>query len=300
VVAQVSKKTLRHQTSPPPVTRGRLKTWVCLAPSILFLTLVFVWPTVALLRRSLFDPSFTWEHYARIIHEPVYLEVLWITFKIATIVTVLTVFLGYPLAYAVYRMKGPLRLLLLSVVLLPFWTSLLVRTFAFILLLQQQGVLNRALVSLQIVKEPVAWVYNLPGVLIGMTYMLLPYMVLSLYSVMHRIDPMLEWSAMSLGAGRLRAFASTVLPLSVPGLVVGSSIVFLLSLGFFVTPTLLGGRREQMLSMVIEAQVNELLNWGFAAALSAILILATALLGSILFATGRLLSRHTTSFDEIL
>jgi putative spermidine/putrescine transport system permease protein len=280
--------------------RDRLTTWLFIVPSVLFVLLVFVFPTLIFLRRSFFDPSFTLQNYARIVHEPVYLQVIWITFKIAIIVTALTVVFGYPFAYAINRARGTLKLILLGLTLLPFWTSLLVRTFAFILLLQQQGLINRVLLTLHVISTPVALVYNLPGVLIGMTYMLLPYMVLPLYGILHRIDPKIEWSATSLGASRLRAFCSTTLPLSAPGVVAGSAIVFLLSLGFFVTPALLGGPREQTISMIIEAQVNQLLNWGFAAALSVVLILITAFFAMVVVGGGWIISKRKPSLGELL
>jgi len=180
-------------------------------------------------------------------------------------------------------------------VLMPFWTSLLVRTFAFMMLLQDQGPINRFLLNLHLVGQPLPMVYNLFGVLVGMTYMLLPYFVLPLYSSMDRVDPMLEMSAVGLGASRVRAFFSTVFPLSLPGMLSGAAIVFMLSLGFFVTPALLGGRKEQMLSMLIEAQVNKLLDWGFASALCVILIASTAIFGGLLYALTRLYSRKISS-----
>lgn len=284
------EKTQRH--------RVRRLSWMGILPALLFLSIVFVIPVGALVRRSVFDPSITWEHYARIVREPIYVNVLWITFKIAIIVTLSCVIIGYPMAYATYRVHGRWKWLLLGFVLLPFWTSLLVRTFAFMLLLQRQGVINRALLTLHLIDEPIPMVYNLTGVLVGMTYMLLPYMILPIYSVLDRIDPLLELSAVGLGASRFRAFTSTVLPLSVPGIVAGASLVFLLALGFFVTPALLGGRKEQMLSMVIEAQVNEILNWGFASALCVLLIVATAVFALLLSTAAWCISRKKLLVKE--
>jgi ABC-type spermidine/putrescine transport system permease subunit I len=256
------------------------------APAVLILGLFYVVPVVILLSRSLFDPEFTLEHYARIFNQSVYLEVLWITFEISFIVTVLTLVFGYALAYVIYRASNRVRLILLAFVLLPFWTSLIVRTFTFIILLQREGVVNDVLLSMGLISEPLQMVYNRTGVLIGMTYMLLPYMVLSIFSVLDRIDPIFQRVAVGMGASRLRAFVSTVLPLSLPGVFVGSSLVFLLSLGYFITPALLGGRTDQMIAMVIEDQVNVTLNWGFASALSATLLVATALFGILLAGVG--------------
>lgn len=264
----------------------RLIHWLGIAPAVLTLGLFYVIPVGMLLSRSLFDPDFTLEHYERIFNQSVYLDVLWITFEISLIVTALTLVMGYALAYAIYRASNRMRLVLLAVVLFPFWTSLIVRTFTFIILLQREGFVNDALLSLGLITEPLQMVYNRTGVLIGMTYMLLPYMVLSIFSVLDRIDPIYQRVATGMGASRLRAFASTVLPLSLPGVFVGSSLVFLLSLGFFITPALLGGRTDQMIAMVIEDQVNATLNWGFASALSATLLIATALFGGLLGIVG--------------
>jgi putative spermidine/putrescine transport system permease protein len=273
-------------------------SWAIVVPVLLFLGLFFLLPVGALVQRSFFDPDFTLKHYAHVFREPVYLHVLWITFKMSFLVTLATIFLGYPFAYAIYRARRGRKWFLLGLVLMPFWTSLLVRTFAFMMLLQDQGPINRFLLSLQLVGQPVPMVYNLFGVVFGMTYMLLPYFVLPLYSVMDRVDPMLELSAQGLGASRVRAFFSTVFPLSLPGMFSGAALVFMLALGFFVTPALLGGRQEQMLSMLIESQVNKFLDWGFASALCVLLIAATAIFGGLLYATGRFYSRKKTLLSE--
>lgn len=277
-----------------PYRTGRgTALWLSILPIIIFLTVFFFIPIGSLLERSFFDPNFTLDNYTHIFLEPVYLHVLWITFEIAAMVTVATVLIGYPFAYAIYRTSGVVRWLLLGLVLLPFWTSLLVRTFAFTLLLQNQGPINRLLLTLHFIKQPVPLVYNLPGVLFGMTYMLLPYFTLPLFSTMDRIDPLLEKCALGLGASGIRAFFSTVFPLSLPGALTGAALVFMLSLGFFVTPALLGGPRQTTISMLIESQVNQLLNWGFASALCFVLIIATLIFGGLLYGVGALYSRQT-------
>lgn len=277
-----------------PYRNGRAVTaWLSLLPILVFLVIFFFVPIGTLLERSVFDPNFTLKNYAHIFLEPVYLHVLLITFEIAGMVTIATILIGYPFAYAIYRSSGARRWLLLGLVLLPFWTSLLVRTFAFMILLQNQGPINRILLSLHFVQQPVPMVYNLFGVLFGMTYMLLPYFTLPLYSTLDRIDPMFEQCALGLGASRIRAFFSTVFPLSLPGALTGAALVFMLSLGFFVTPALLGGPKQEMISMLIESQVNQLLNWGFASALCFVLILSTIIFGSILYGIGIIYSRRT-------
>jgi putative spermidine/putrescine transport system permease protein len=269
-----------------------------IVPALLFLGLLFFVPVGTLVQRGFFDPQFTLKNYAHIFHETVYISALWITFKISGLVTFATLALGYPFAYAIYRSSGRRRLLLLGLVVLPFWTSLLVRTFAFMLLLQNHGPINRFLIELHLVTEPIPLVYNLFGVAVGMTYMLLPYLILPLYGAMSRIDPMLELCAMGLGASRLRAFFSTVFVLSLSGLLSGVALVFTLALGFFVTPALLGGAKEQMLSILIEAQVNRLLDWGFASALCVVLIATTVIVGGTLYMGGRLLSWRASSVQD--
>jgi ABC-type spermidine/putrescine transport system permease subunit I len=272
---------------------GTAMAWLSLLPIMVFLVVFFFVPIGTLLQRSFFDPNFTLKNYAHIFLEPVYLHVLWITFEIAGMVTLATAVLGYPFAYAIYRTSGVLHWVLLGLALLPFWTSLLVRTFSFMILLQNQGPINQIFLALHFVDEPVPLVYNLFGVLFGMTYMLLPYFVLPLYSTLDRIDPMLERCALGLGASRVRAFFSTVFPLSLPGVLSGAALVFMLSLGFFVTPALLGGPKQQMISTLIESQVNQLLNWGFASALCFVLILSTIVFGGLLYGIGVLYSRKT-------
>src|SRR5258708_11104170 len=181
-----------------PIAGRPATQWLGVLPVLLFLGVFFFLPIGGLIQRSLFDPGFTLKHYAHILSEPVYLHVLWITFKISGLVTVTTIALGYPFAYSIYRARGRWKWLLLGLILIPFWTSLLVRTFAFMLLLQDQGPINRFLLSVHLVEQPVPMVYNLFGVVFGMTYMLLPYFVLPLYSAMGRVEPMLEFCAMGL------------------------------------------------------------------------------------------------------
>lgn len=253
----------------------RVRHILYILPAILFLSLFFLYPIFDMLRRSVFDPEFTIEHYVRVFREPVYLHVMWITFKIAAIVTLATIVLGYPLAYFIHKSSRKIRVGLLLFILLPFWTSLLVRTYSWMIILQRQGVINCILQKFHIINEPLPMMFNLFGVLVGMIYMLLPYMVLPIYSIMEHINPLLLKSAEGLGARKRQVFWKIFFPLSTPGLFAGVILVFLLSLGFFITPALIGGRKEQMISMIIEKQVNELLNWSFASALSIILLLLT-------------------------
>lgn len=246
---------------------------ILLVPGVLFLVIFFVYPIAGMLGRSLTgvigEPSL--EAYGRILDQPAYLQVLATTFRISLVVTVITLVLGYPLAYFLSRLAPRAAALLLVLVVFPFFTSTLVRTYAWIVLLGNEGVLNQLLRGLDPAFR-LQLLYNEPGVLIGMSYILLPYMVLALYSVMRGIDRDLLRAAASVGAGPLRSFVRVFLPLSLPGVAGGALLVFILGLGFFITPALMGGPRETMVAMVIEQRVEQLLDWSFASALSVVLL----------------------------
>jgi ABC-type spermidine/putrescine transport system permease subunit I len=247
-----------------------------LAPGLGFLLFVFVGPIVLLLSRSLFDPDFTLEHYQRMFAVPQYMEVLIISFKIALISTVVSLVCGYPLAYVLTVVNPTWRAVVLALVLLPFWTNILVRVYSWMLILQTTGVLNTALVKwLGVLDEPLPLMYNLSGVIIGMVHYLLPPMVLILYSVMKSIDLRLVDAAQGLGAKPWRAFWHVFVPLSMPGVRAATMLIFILGLGFFITPALLGGRREITIAMLIETNFAELLNWGFGSALAVALLVIT-------------------------
>jgi ABC-type spermidine/putrescine transport system permease subunit I len=161
------------------------------------------------------------------------------------------------------------------VVVLPFFTSIIVRTYAWMVLLGRNGVVNQYLVALGFTDTPLPFLYNQTGVLIGMSYVLLPFLILTAYSVMRGIDPGLIRAAHSLGASRFQAFRRIFLPLSLPGIAGGTLLVFILSLGFFITPALMGGPSDIMIAMLIEREVEFTLNWSFASALAVILLLVT-------------------------
>jgi putative spermidine/putrescine transport system permease protein/spermidine/putrescine transport system permease protein len=155
------------------------------------------------------------------------------------------------------------------------WTSLLVRTYAWLVILQRRGLVNEMLAGLGLIDTPLALVHNLTGTVIGMTHIMLPYMILPLYAAMKSINPIYQQAAATFGASPARAFRDVFLPLSLPGLTAGATLVFVLSLGFYVTPALLGGGKVQMLSMRIESDVSMYANWGAASSLGVILLLAT-------------------------
>lgn len=210
--------------------------------------------------------------------EAVYRAVLLRTLWISGAVTLICLVLGYPLAYRLATLPEGTANLLLMLVLLPFWTSLLVRTASWIVLLQREGPLNAGLLAAGLIEAPLALVFNRPGVLIAMTHVLLPFMVLPLYSVMRGIAPGYVRAALSLGAPPATAFLRVYLPLSMPGVAAGCLLVFILALGYYITPALIGGAADQMLSYFVAFFTLETVNWGMAAALGTVLLTGTLLL----------------------
>jgi putative spermidine/putrescine transport system permease protein len=208
------------------------------------------------------------------VYVTVFLRTLWI----GLLVTVICLVVGYPVAYLLAGLPTRISNLLMMFVLLPFWTSLLVRTTAWIVLLQRQGLVNNTLVWLGLISERLALIFNRTGLLIAMTHILLPFMILPLYSVMRGIDPRYKQAAISLGAHPIRAFWTVYVPQTIPGIGSGSVLVFILSIGYYITPELVGGGGDQMVSHFIAIYTNETLNWGQASALGAILLTIVLLL----------------------
>lgn len=268
----------------PTVERPGPPRWLhlfLLVPALGFLAVFFAYPMLDIVLRSLAGGrGVSLTQYQWVMAHPAYLRVFWITFQIAFTTTALVLILGYPLAAALASARGTAAAVLMACVLIPFFTNILVRTYAWMVILGPEGLLNQALRTLG--AGPVVLLYNRYGVLIGMTYALLPYMVLTLYSVMRGIDRQLLQAARSLGAEDWQLFRRVFLPLSLPGIAGGSMLVFVLGLGYFITPRLLGGMREQMIAMVIDQQVELTLNWNLASAL-AIMLLAITIAGFVLY-----------------
>lgn len=269
----------------------RYGAMLLILPGLLFLAVLFVWPVGRLVATSFAGWEDPFAQYERILTSTVYLRVLARTFLLSAEVVGLCLLLGYPLAYVLSRV-GPLaRVVIILCVLIPFWTNLLVRSYGWIILLNPQGALNGLLELVGLGSSPVPLVYNSTGVLIGMTQIMLPYCVLPLAAVMSRIDPNLESAARSLGASPLAAFRRIYFPLTLPGVFAGCLLVFMISLGFFVVPAILGGPGDILLAQLIEFNINNTLNWPFAAALSTLLLVATLLIyliGDRFFDLGRL------------
>ncbi len=204
------------------------------------------------------------------VHTTMWIRTIWVSLS----VTVLCLLMGYPVSYFLATLPVKISNLLLICVLLPFWTSLLVRLTSWIVLLQKQGVLNNIMVWLGIITDEhrIRMVYNMSGTLVAMSHILLPFMILPLYSVMKTISPYYVRAARSLGANPYRAFRQIYLPLTVPGIGAGSLLVFILAIGYYITPALVGGASGQLIGNFIALHMSKTLNWGLASAMGAILL----------------------------
>jgi putative spermidine/putrescine transport system permease protein len=207
--------------------------------------------------------------------QAIYLEVLGRTFSISLAVTLACLVLGFPVAYVIAAQPPSRANLLLMLVLLPFWTPLLVRTAAWVVVLQENGLANQLLAALHLIDRPLRLLYNRTGVLIAMTHVLLPFMILPLHSVMRGVPPSLMRAALSLGAPPFTAFRRVYLPQVMPGIAAGALLVFILALGYYITPALVGGGGDQMISTFIAFNTTDTANWSLAAALGTVLLAAT-------------------------
>ena len=261
--------------------RRGFRQFLLVVPALLALLLLFVYPISSVLLRSIFSPDITLKHYLHFFKTPLYGRVLWITFQISALSTLSSLIVGYPVAYVLRRAKPGIRNFFLLAITLSFMISLLVRNYSWIIVLQRSGVINTVLSYLGLLDQPLKLLHNKFGVMVGMTHIFVPYIVFPIYSVMMGIDLNLEKAAQNLGATRWQAFWRITFPLSLPGIGAGALLVFIMALGFFITPALLGGRKEQMLSNLIQIQVVDLLNWPFASAMSVILLVATLVIFSI-------------------
>jgi putative spermidine/putrescine transport system permease protein len=246
-------------------------------PAAVVVLTFFVWPVVMLLGLSFTQPRPGFGNYIGLATHPVYLRVLWNTAVISATVDLFCLLLGYPVAYVMATASLRMRRLLIFMVLIPFWSSVLVRSFAWMVLLQRNGLINDVLVGLGLIQRPAQLVYNRIGVLIGMVQVLLPFMIFPLFTVMLRIDPSYAGAAATLGAGPLRGFLRIYFPLTLPGVFTGGALVFVLALGYYIVPALLGGLGETMIAQVIEQQVADFGNWGMGGALSAALLACTVI-----------------------
>jgi putative spermidine/putrescine transport system permease protein/spermidine/putrescine transport system permease protein len=250
------------------------------APALLLILVTMLLPVGWLFYLSLLSDAgtFSLEHYQRMWEHPSYGRTFWTTFQVSFQTTAICVLLGYPLAYFLSEIPKRTANLCMIAVLLPLWTSLLVRTYAWLVLLQRRGLINNWGIELGLWDEPLALVHNLAGTLIGTVHVMLPFLVLPLYSAMRAIDRNYLRAAANLGASPMRSFWLVFFPLAMPGLVTGALIVFILCLGFYVTPAVLGGGKVIMVSSRIANDIEIFFNWGAASALGVVLLVLTALI----------------------
>ena len=258
------------------------------APAMLLVLIVMVLPVGWLFYLSFIgsEGSFSLENYARMLESKSYTRIFITTFKVSFLTTAICIAIGYPLAYFLSQLPSRAANICMLAVLLPFWTSVLVRTYAWLVLLQRKGLINTWGIEAGLWSEPLPLVHNLTGTLIGMVHIMLPFLVLPLYSSMKAIDPDFLKAASNLGARPVQSFQQVFFPLSLPGLFAGSLIVFVLCLGFFVTPAVLGGGKVIMVSNQITNNIELFFNWGAASALGVVLLVVTLL---ILFVASKLL-----------
>jgi putative spermidine/putrescine transport system permease protein len=258
----------------PSLAGLRVDRWsILVLPAVVFLAAFFLIPLAAMGLRSVTDPvGAGLSNYERFFAEEAYVRVLTNTFWIALLSTITCLVVGYPFAYLMTIVPGRVAGLLVIAVLLPFWSSLLVRTFAWQVILRDTGIINRFLLDLGVISEPLTLIRTTAGVILGMSHILLPFMVLPLYAVMRRIDPEYGRAAANLGASPASSFLRVFVPLSLPGVLAGCLLVFILALGFYITPALLGGLRDQMISQLIVQQIQQRLDWGFGTAMSVLLV----------------------------
>ena len=273
---ELSAVALRAERAARGASRSAT-AWLLLAPSCLALVVLFVVPIGYVLLLSVTDPRLSLAHYQRIFTVPVYTRVMVNTFVTSLIVTAFCLVIGYPIAYVMARRGGWLSTLLLTIVAMSFWTGFLVRTYAWLVILGTKGPVAAAYGALGLGPAP-QLLFNTFASTLGMTHILLPYMILALYATMKKIDANHLKAAASLGARPAAAFREVFLPLSLPGIVNGSLLVFVSCLGFFVTPVLLGTPRDMMISQLINQQIEDLLAWGFASAIATVLLAMTLVL----------------------
>ena len=255
----------------PSATRSY---WLIVLPALLMLVVLYLVPLANVLVTSVTDPRPGLGNYGLLFTSSSVQKALLTTLRIAAITTLMALLLGYLVAYAMRAASTQKQRLMLFCVLLPFWISVLVRSFAWIALLGTQGPVNAFLVGSGLLAEPLALVRKETGVLIGMVHVMLPYAILTLYANMRGIDAGLVAAARSLGASRLQAFRLVFLPLTRHGLIGAGTLVFILSLGFYVTPALLGGGKVLMIAEYVAVQINDTLRWGLGTMLAATLMIS--------------------------
>ncbi|WP_186811066.1 spermidine/putrescine ABC transporter permease PotB [Vibrio superstes] len=263
-----------------------------------WLTLFVLVPNVMIIGTSfltrdeanLIELTFTLDNYARLM-DPLYAKVLWHSFYMAIIATFMCLIIGYPFAYIVAKMPPKWRPFMLFLVIVPFWTNSLIRTYGLKIVLGTQGILNKSLMAIDIIDKPMRIMYTETAVMIGLVYILLPFMILPLYSAIEKLDDTYIEAAKDLGANKLQTFTRVVLPLTMPGIIGGCLLVLLPALGMFYVSDLLGGAKNLLIGNVIKSQVLNARDWPFGAATSIALTLAMAIMLYAYYRAGKLLNR---------
>lgn len=246
-----------------------------IAPLVVLMGFGFLYPVGKLLLGSVLNPAPGLDTYRRLLNSTLYLTVLLRTFEVAAIVTLASLILGYPIGYAMAKLPRKWALVTTACVLVPLWTSVLVRSYAWIVLLQRKGVVNELLLDLGWITHPLQLIYTEGAVIMAMTHVLLPYTILPIFAAIRGIPGELSQAARNLGANGPSVVWRIILPLSLPGVFAGSLMTFILALGFYVTPALVGGPRTMLMATLIGQQTTETLDWAFAGALSAVLLAST-------------------------
>lgn len=268
--------------------RGRRWGYLLLLALLpLFVALVYILPFLGVVRWSVTLPEPGLSQYARVFTDPIVLSVLGRTLRVCLVVTVITVVLGYVLSYVWVFGTRRQRIIVEFGVLIPFWISTLTRAFGWLALLYNRGIVNTALTDLGLVDFPLMLVRNEFGVVVGMVHFLVPFAVLPLASSMRQVDGRVLMAARGMGSGRLRTFWQIFLPMTLPGVLGAAVITFIFSLGFFITPAILGGGRSVLIAEFIYIQTFQTVNWGLAGAISVVLVVATALLIALLLRVTR-------------
>jgi len=260
--------TLRNKSAP--------LSW--LLPAMIILLLVYLLPLVQVIAISVLEPSIGFGNYKNLLLDEELRRIFWTTFRISGLTTVISVALGYVVAFAMVNSTPRMFRLMLICVLIPFWISVLVRAFAWMTLLRSGGLVNQTLIGVGLIDEPLDLIYNEFGVVLGMVHYMVPLAVLTLYGQMSGIDPRLAIAARGLGAGPWYAFRRIFLPLSLPGIAAACILIFISGLGFYIVPALLGGGRTLMLAEYVSLMISTTVNWGQGTAMASTLAILVLLL----------------------
>lgn len=251
--------------------------WLLVLPALAIMITFYIWPVLGIFQISVSEPKPGLGNYEAMTRSNAVQVSLMVTFRIAALTTLGTLLLGYILAYTITNFAGRVRPIMLALVMLPFWVSSLIRSFAWIMLLGRSGIVNDTLRGAGLIDAPLRLMHNEVGVIIAMIHVMLPFAVLPLMTNMRGIPEAYVNAARGLGASEWTAFRKVYFPQTMPGVLSATLLVFVLALGFYITPALLGGGRVMMLSEYITYQIQELLNWGLGSALSVVLLGLTAL-----------------------